>query len=48
MDEHLAFKKPYHWIGGDAAEKGATVGVGLLVSAILFYQGGEQGLRGVR
>jgi NADPH:quinone reductase-like Zn-dependent oxidoreductase len=37
MDEHLAFKKPQSWSGMDgAAEMGATVGVGLLVSAIAW------------
>jgi NADPH:quinone reductase-like Zn-dependent oxidoreductase len=37
MDEHLAFKRPSDW-GGDAPEKGATVGVGLLVSALTLLQ----------
>ena len=31
MDEHLAFKKPASWTD-NAAEMGATIGVGLLVS----------------
>ena len=34
MDEYLAFKRPANWTDG-AAEMGATVGVGLLVSSIL-------------
>jgi NADPH:quinone reductase-like Zn-dependent oxidoreductase len=32
MDEHLAFKKPASW-KDNAADMGATVGVGLLVSS---------------
>jgi NADPH:quinone reductase-like Zn-dependent oxidoreductase len=39
MDEHLAFKKPRSWDGlSHAAEKGATIGVGLLVG--LTFTGG--------
>lgn len=42
MDEHLAFKKPWNWGGKDeAAEKGATIGVGLLVSSISCWRWNE-------
>jgi len=38
MDEHLAFKTPSIW-GGNAAEKGATVGVGLLTACLGLISG---------